>query len=167
MFRLDNSKALTLQITNDAFFYLKEDEDPLDDNNLDEASEVLSMFPNGFEIAEDWKPVEDSDLIEATFIPYVEDDDYDASEELAKGYFWQIKFTQGYRFVKAWLFRESTGKRFYRGEFELRYNSNGKFIGFATGDWRKGVGCLFWLKHYKERKPGIFKNIPKDLPLWL
>lgn len=166
MFRLDSSKALTLQITNDAFFYLKEDEDPLDDDNLEEALEVLSMFPNGFEIREDWRPVEDSDLIEATFIPYVQvDDDYDASDEMAKGYYFQIQLTQGNRFVKVWSFRESTGERTYKGEYELRYNSSKSCIGYATGDWRKGKGCLLWLKHYKERKPGILKNIPKDIPV--
>lgn len=165
MYRLDITKALTLQITNDAFYYLKEDEDPLDDDNLDEALEVLSMFPNGFEIREDWRPVEDSDLIEATFIPYVKvDDDYDASEEMAKGYYFQIKLTQGNRFVKVWSFRESTGERKYKGEYELRYNSNKSHIGYATGDWRKGKGCLLWLKRYKERKLGILKSIPKDIP---
>ena len=164
MYRLDITKALTLQITNDAFYYLKEDEDPLDDDNLEEALEVLSMFPNGFEIKEDWRPVEDSDLIEATFIPYAQvDDDYDASEEMAKGYYFQIQLTQGNRFVKVWSFRESTGERTYKGEYELRYNSNKSCIGYATGDWRKGKGCLLWLKRYKERKPGILNNIPKDI----
>ena len=164
MYRLDITKAVTLQITNDAFYYLKEDEDPLDDDNLDEALEVLDMFPNGFEIREDWRPVEDSDLIEATFIPYIQvDDDYDASEEMAKGYYFQIKLTQGNRFVKVWSFRESTGERIYKGEYELRYNSTRTCIGYATGDWRKGKGCLLWLKRYKERKLGILKSIPKDI----
>lgn len=168
MFRLDSSKAVTLQITNDAFFYIKEDEEPLDDNNLDEALEVLSMFPNGFEIKDDWKPVEDSDLIEATFIPYVEaEDDYDMYCEMSKGHYWQIKFTQGYRFVKLWTFNEYTGEREYNGEYELRYNSQRTLIGYCIGDWRKGHGCLLFLKHYKERKPGVVRNIPKDIPVGL
>lgn len=167
MFRLDNTKAITLQLTNDAFYYLKEDEDPLDEDNLEEALEVLSMFPNGFEIEDNWKPVEDSDLIEATFIPYIEvNEDYDMSCRMAQGYHWQIKFTRENRYVKLWSFKESTNERVYMGEFQLRMSKSAAKdpICFATGDWRSGHGCLSWLKYYEELKPGAIK-IPNDLPI--
>lgn len=167
MYKLDYTKAEILQISNDAFFYLRDGEEPLDEANLEEANEIYASFPNGFEIKGLWATIPDTDIIEATFVPYVIDDsDYDMYQELAKGYFWQLKFTQDNRFVKYWSYRESTGEREYKGEYELRISALSKqhWIGFSTGDVRKGKGCVFWLKHFTERKPGTIK-IPKDLQI--
>lgn len=73
-YTLDNTKAKTFQMSNDAFHYLMYGEDPLDEDNLEEANEISAMFPFGFSIGY-WEYVEDEDdLIEATFIPYVKDD---------------------------------------------------------------------------------------------
>lgn len=75
-YRLDASKAQTLQISNDAFWYLYQEEEMLDESNMEEAKEVMQMFPFGYLIKEDFMQVEDeADLIECTFIPYVEDVD--------------------------------------------------------------------------------------------
>ena len=71
-YKLDSNKAEIRLLSNDAFFWLKDEEDPIDEDNLEEAQEILSMFPNGFVIAENWKYVDD-DTIQATFVPYVED----------------------------------------------------------------------------------------------
>ena len=70
-FILDYSKKQTLQISNDAFYFLYYGEEPLDENNLEEANDVSEMFSNNFYIEDDWKAVDDSDLIECTFIPYI------------------------------------------------------------------------------------------------
>ena len=51
-FRLDYSQQQTMQISNDAFFYLLEEEEPLDEENLEEAYEILALFPHGFNIEE-------------------------------------------------------------------------------------------------------------------
>lgn len=73
-YKLDNTKARQLQMSNDAFHYLMYGEEPLDDDNLDEANEIAAMFPFGYSIG-DWEYVEgENDLIEATIIPYVKDD---------------------------------------------------------------------------------------------
>ena len=75
-YKLDLEKAVTLQISNDAFWFLYQDEEMIDEDNMEEAEEVLSMFANGFVIKDDYKIVDDEpDLIECTFIPYVEDKD--------------------------------------------------------------------------------------------
>ena len=73
MFTLDHNNARTLQISNDAFYYLSYGEEPLDESNLEEAEEVVSMFPNSFYIDNNWREVEDCPgMIEATFIAYIE-----------------------------------------------------------------------------------------------
>ena len=166
MYKLDYSKAATLQISNDAFFYIYLGEDPLDDSNLEEADEVLGMFPNGFEIDDSWKTVENSDLIEATFIPYIKDaSEYDMYYEMAKGYFWQIKFVHDNRAVKLWTYRDSTGERIYKGEFTLKRSPHkNALINFSTGDWRSGKGCLVWLKDYIQVNDGHIE-IPGDIPI--
>ena len=63
-FVLDYSKKQTLQISNDAFCFLYYGEEPLDEDNLEEANEVSEMFSNNFYIEDDWKAVDNSDLIE-------------------------------------------------------------------------------------------------------
>ena len=116
-FRLDYSKAQTMQISNDAFFFITEEEELLDEENLEEAQEVLSMFPNGFYVEENWKPVEDSDLIEATFIPYVKDEDnWDEYQNLTKYLQMQIKWLDA-NHIRVWWYNCQKGTRELQGDF--------------------------------------------------
>ena len=103
-FVLDYSKKQTLQISNDAFCFLYYGEEPLDEDNLEEANEVSEMFSNNFYIEDDWKVVDDSDLIECTFVPYVEDQaDYDEYEDLTKYIQQQIKWLDA-NHIRVWWF---------------------------------------------------------------
>lgn len=91
-YKLDSTKAQQLQMSNDAFHYLMYGEEPLDDDNMEEANEIAAMFPFGFSIG-DWEYVEgEYDLIEAIFTPYVKDDvKYDGwMDYIAKG--WIFKY---------------------------------------------------------------------------
>lgn len=65
-------KETVLQLSNDAFFYILSGEQPIDETNLNEANEILDMFPNGFYI-KSWEPIDNSDLIQAIFV--MEDDE--------------------------------------------------------------------------------------------
>lgn len=80
-------------MSNDAFHYLAYNEEPLDDDNLDEANEISALFANGFSISE-WSYVEgEDDLIEATLVPYVEDNiKYDGiMDYIAKNWVFKYK----------------------------------------------------------------------------
>lgn len=154
-FKLDRSQAQELQISNDAFFYLLEEEEPLDEANLEEAQEILAMFPNGFVIDENWKPVEDSDLIEATFVPYVLDDaDYDEYCELTKYLQIQIKWLDATH-IRAWWYNTETGTRELRGDYRVYANGYGMKC-FHTGNQDEsfvpGKSSLFFLKHFKKKQ---------------
>ena len=73
-YKLDAKKATTLQISNDSFWYLYQEDEMIDEDNMEEAQEIMSMFPNGFIIKDNFKIVDDEpDLIECTFVPYVQD----------------------------------------------------------------------------------------------
>lgn len=153
-FRLDYSKAQTMQISNDAFFFITEEEEPLDEENLEEAQEVLSMFPNGFYVEENWKPVEDSDLIEATFIPYVEDeDDWDEYQDLTKYLQMQIKWLDA-NHIRVWLLYSQKGTKELQGDFKVYINQYGHKC-FHTGEQDKefvpGKMSLYFLKHFSKR----------------
>ncbi len=150
-FKLDYSKAQTMQISNDAFFYLTEEEEPLDEENLDEAKEIVSMFPNGFYVNENWKLVENSDLIEVTFIPYVEDnDDYDEYQNLTNHIQLQIKWLDS-NHIKAWRHNSMKCTRELLGEFVVYTNRFGNAC-FHTGEQNKdfipGKESLFFMKHF-------------------
>lgn len=148
-FKLDNSKAQTLQISNDAFFFITEEEEPLDDANLEEAQEILGMFPKGFYVEDNWRYVEDSDLIEATFIPYVENtDDYDEYQNITKYVQIQIKWIDA-NHVKTWLYNSQKGTRELLGEFEVYTNEYGRKC-FKTGEI-PGKTNLFFIKYFNKR----------------
>lgn len=152
-FKLDYSKAQTMQISNDAFFFITEEEEPLDEENLEEAQEVLSMFPNGLYVEENWKPVEDSDLIEATFIPYVEDeDDWDEYQDLTKYIQMQIKWLDA-NHIRVWWFNNQTGTRELRGDFKVYTNKYGLkcfHAGNQDEDFVTGKMSLYFLKNFKK-----------------
>lgn len=153
-FTADYSKKQIIQISNDAFYYLYYGEEPLDENNLEEAEEVSAMFPYGFLIEEDWKTVEDSDLIEASFVPFVQDlADYDEYENLTKYIQQQIKWI-GPNLVRVWWFDEQTGTRELRGDFKVYTDGHGNKC-FHTGEQDKnfvsGKMSLYFLKHYKKK----------------
>lgn len=143
-----------MQISNDAFFYLLEEEEPLDEENLEEAQEILAMFPHGFYIEEDWKTVEDSDLIECTFVPYVEDDmDFDEYQDLTKYVQCQIKWLDSSH-IRVWWYRLDTGARELRGDFKVYTNNYGHRC-FHTGDqdasFIAGKSSKYFLKHFKKK----------------
>ncbi len=156
-FILDYNKAQIMQISNDAFFFITKEEEPLDEENLEEAQEVLSMFPNGFYVEKNWKTVEDSDLIEATFIPYVEyeedKDDWDEYQDLTKYLQMQIKWLDANR-IRVWWYDCQKGTRKLQGDFKVYTNQRGLKC-FHTGEQNKefvsGKMSLYFLKHFSKR----------------
>lgn len=92
MFKLDYSKASLMQISNDAYHYLRFEEDPIDEDNLDEAYEILAMFPNGFIISDNINIIKGTDLIECEIVPYIQDEwKYGMYIDLFNG--WQIQIS--------------------------------------------------------------------------
>ena len=153
-FRLDYSQKQEMQISNDAFFYLLEEEEPLDEENLEEAQEILAMFPHGFYIEENWKAVEGSDLIECIFVPYVEDDmDFDEYQELTKYIQQQIKWLDT-NTIRVWRYNLQTRARELQGDFKVYTNKFGHKC-FHTGnqdqEFEAGKMGLYFLKHFKKK----------------
>lgn len=149
-YKLDPSKAEVRYLSNDAFFWLKDEEDPIDEGNLEEAQEILAMFPNGFVIKDDWK-YDDDDTVEATFIPYVDDIDikWDGEHRITLNngkvdtcafYFKIISHDKCY---VRWC-DDATGKCIYEGECEVKY--------FYKNPWAitpKGSQIPLWGKNAK------------------
>lgn len=153
-FKLDYSKAVVVQVTNDAFFYITEEEEPLDETNLKEAHKLLAMFPDGFYIEENWKAVSDTGLIEATFIPYVKDsDDYDEFCDVTKYVQLQIKWLDKNN-IRAWWCDSQKGTRELYGDFKVYTNQYGlRCFHTCRQDERfiAGKGCLHFMKHFRKR----------------
>lgn len=133
-FILDQNKSVIMQISNDAFFYLKDEDEPLDEENLDEANEILEMFPNGFVISDDWEYVDNEpDTIQATFIPYVEENqDWDGYIEMFGG--WIIQF----KIINADLahirhYNENTGCIFGEQNSQVVYYNGKPWLYYPVG----------------------------------
>lgn len=150
MYSLDYTEAKTLQLTNDAFFYLYQGEELLDEGNMAEVEEVLSMFPNGFEVEESWAEVPQTDLIAAVFIPYTEEClNYDEYIELCKGYELQIKWLAP-ALIQVWKHNRRVGTRIECGPFEVRTNQWGnRYFEIPSANSRQP--SIFFLKHFKKR----------------
>lgn len=116
---LSEEKAETRLLSNDAFFWLKDEEPPLDESNLEEADEIIAMFPNGFVIKDDWKYDED-DLIEVTFIPYVEDNSITWDGESTSCYSFLFKILSHTECYARWQ-RDSDGHIIYEGKCEVKH----------------------------------------------
>lgn len=155
--KLNYERKETIRLTNDAFYYLLEGEEPLDEDNLAEALHLTSLHPNGFQINDGWTVVEGSDLIECEIIPYeVEEEeicDYDEYLEVAKNCHLRIKHVNDNK-VRLWKYDVETDKQEYIGEFQLHTNKFG-LVCFQTGpqneEFRPGKACLYFLKNFKKK----------------
>lgn len=126
---LDKDKAIIRQISNDAFFYLKEDEEPIDEDNLEEAYEILEMFPNGFVIDEDWEYIDD-DTIQITIIPYVEEQQsWDGYINEGSGWIIQFKIINS-NLAHIRYYNENTGKIFGEQDSTIKYYSKKPWLYF-------------------------------------
>lgn len=127
-YKLDAQNAVTLQICNDTFWYLYQEEEMIDEDNMEEAQEVMSMFPNGFIIKDNFKVVDDEpDLIECTFVPYVQDIDivWDGEHVIhnSKGIrsdVFLFKIINHNRCYIRWM-DERDGRIFREGEYDVVY----------------------------------------------
>lgn len=146
MFKLDYSRAETLQLSNDAFYYLKDEDEPLDESNLEEAQEVFAMFPDGFIIEDHWQAIKGTDLIEATFVPYTQDTaEYDAYWEMARGVSLQLTYLDNNQ-IEVWWNNDNIGTRELYGRFNIQTNKKG--LKYFT----KGPGqSVFFLKRFVKR----------------
>ena len=129
-YRLDITKQQTLQISNDTFWYLYQEEEMLDESNMEEAKEIMGMFPFGYQIKDDYVAVENEpDLIECTFIPYIKETDIEWDGESrcynSKG---TDPFVLLFRIVshdKCFIryMDERDGRIFVEGEFNVVYKN--------------------------------------------
>lgn len=155
-FIADKNNAQVLQLSNDAFYYLYYEEEPLDENNLDEAEEVMAQFPNGFYIEDNWEAIEGTDLIEATFIPFTKaaEPDYDEYLDITRYVQVRIKWIEKDRKLKAWFANSLTEETTQLGECFV-YTDNYKHLCFHTGnqaeEFTAGKMSLFFLKEFKAR----------------
>ncbi|MDE5977985.1 MAG: hypothetical protein K2G70_05930 [Turicibacter sp.] len=128
MLELNPSKARTFILSNDAFFYLLGEEDPIDEDNLEEAHEIIALFPNGFDIKDNWRYVSEDEndyepgCIQATFIPYCKPDYvFDSYLQLSKNYILRLKWIDKDH-IKVWRFNSITGESSIYGEFFVKTN---------------------------------------------
>ena len=73
--------------------YLYQEEEMLDESNMEEAKEIMAMFPHGYVIKDNYVIVEDEpDLVECTFIPYTEEADIKNNNDIKNEPEWMREF---------------------------------------------------------------------------
>ena len=167
----------TFQLSNDAFYYLKDGEEPLVDEAIDEALVVEALYPDGFTIL-DFKPLGNTDYIEARIGPKiivpkpapkpvirrVSNPGYDteAVERNRKEYADSDEvqmLSEICRLDIVWLNAEHTmlrvywnrldlGQRTVFGEFPIELTPKGLKYFQKTNP--NGTFCRFYLKHFNK-----------------
>lgn len=121
---LDFEGKVEVKLSNDAFYFLRDDEPPIDDSCMDEVNNIYEIFENGFIFGDDYKFIENG-LVLATIIPYVEDSfDYDLYFEVAKETEYQIKYLSETK-VQARYYNSTKGA-YFEEELDIKINKFGK-----------------------------------------
>lgn len=167
----------TFQLSNDAFYYLKDGEEPLVDEALDEALVVEALYPNGFTIL-DFKPLGDTGYIEARIGPKIiapksvpkpvirqasnpgynvevvernrkEYADSDEAQMLSKICRLDIVWLNaGHTMLRAYWNRLDLGQRVVYGDFPLETTPKGLKYFQKTNP--NGTFSRFYLKHFNK-----------------
>lgn len=149
-------KIITLQLSSDAFFYLKTGEPPIDEDNLEEALEIIGDYPNGFTICDDYEAIEGTDMVEAIFIiKPPQNVDYDAYHMLTNYEDIRIKWldTNTVRhYIVGVKGKPTEGKIRGEGIYAVHINKYGDKY-YETGDIKghPPTGIRVFLKHFKKR----------------
>lgn len=146
---------IRLQISNDAFQYFLNGEEPLDEESWEEIEELKEEFPLGCKVLDDWQYLEDEPgMVEVTFasLEYAEEEEeYNPSAQLEAWDMYMELFNE-WRVVLLWLCVGETARiAFWHprkgvdNEQEVRILSNGKNDYFTTAR-----NSYFFLKHFKS-----------------
>lgn len=121
---LDFEGKVEVKLSNDAFYFLRDDEPPIDDSCMDEVNSIYEIFENGFIFEDSYKFI-DNGLVLATIVPYVEDSfDYDLYFEVAKETEYQIKYLSETKVLARYY--NSTKRAYFEEELDIKINKFGK-----------------------------------------
>lgn len=162
----------TFQLSNDAFYYLKDGEEPLVDEALDEALVVEALYPDGFTIL-DFKPLGDTGYIEARIGPkstpkpvtrqasnpgyntevvernrkeYADSDEVQMLSKICRlDIVW---LNTGHTMLRAYWNRLDLGQRVVYGDFPLETTPKGLKYFQKTNP--NGTFSRFYLKHFNK-----------------
>lgn len=142
MLELDADNKQIWQLSNDAFYLLLLDEEPLDENNIEEANELAAMFPLGFAFGE-YEFIEDG-LVEAEFIPYKEsafrvDQWCKVTNDIAL----QVQYSENKKSLKYRFYHYEKGT-IMEGEAEVLINQFNKSYFLTTGGSIFPLWTSYW-----------------------
>ena len=152
-FIADKTKKQVLVISNDTFYHLYCEEELLDEANKAEVDMIISNFPNGFYIEDNYKFLDNTGQVEIEIIPYTAvNTDFDEYCQLTSNMQLQIKWVDNTNII-AHLLDTETGIRTHYGNFKVYVNKFGNKC-FHTGnqdeDFVTGKMSLYFLKHFKK-----------------
>lgn len=119
---LDKNQSVIMQISNDTFFYIKEDEEPLDDESFEEINRIMKMFPNGLIINDNWEYIKNKpNAVQVTIIPYIEEQqDWDGCIPIFNHGVCKFKIENA-KFAYVQNYNEKTGKTSIKQKASIEY----------------------------------------------
>lgn len=122
-----------VQISSDTYWYLKIGEDMLDEDNMEEAKEILARFPDFAGLSDDYEDlVDEPGYVECEVLLNDWDGEHRFYTQGDTPCRWVTKFKLlGNGMCRAKFYDEQTGKVIHDGEFEVRLIRNKPWIIFG------------------------------------
>lgn len=131
-------------LSNDAFYYLSEGEEPLDESNLEEAERIIAMFPEGYKITYVGR-VGDRGEVECDIAPAVTSEKPEHIITLTRYVQLHLNYTGADRVKVMWVNTYNHTRELY-GEFLVRTDAKGrKYIHTGGDTFVTGKHSLFYL----------------------
>ena len=123
----------TVQISSDAYWYLKIGEDMLDEDNMEEVKEILARFPDFAGLSDDYEDlVDEPGYVECEVLLNDWDGEHRIYGQRGKSSKWVTKFKLlGNGMCRAKFYDEDSGKVIHGGEFEVGIIKNKPWIIFS------------------------------------
>lgn len=139
---LDFENADYIIVSNDTFYFLKFDEQPLDDNSYKEIDEICKAYNNNFTISDDYQFLENG-KVSIEIIPYKEDSfEYDLYTDLFND--WQVQFK--------WIDDKTAKVRYFNPYKEPKEEEIVEVVvnKFGLREFKTKGGSLYPLKCFKK-----------------
>lgn len=131
-------------LSNDAFYYLSEGEEPLDEANLDEAERIAAMFPDGYKIT-CLGHAGDKGCFECDIVPAKADEEPEHVIPLTRHIQLHLNYIGADRVKVMWVNTYNHIRELY-GEFPVHTDAKGRKYIHTGGDaFIVGKHSLFYL----------------------
>lgn len=142
-YKLDAENIYTLKLSSDAYYYITQGEDMLDDANLKEVEELTKRFPFGFEpVIDSFEADEQTGIISINVMPYILNEAFDMFWQATKYFQYRALWVDDMH-IKVWRYNSKLNTSDEVGILPIKINAYNKKYFSITPSFGKQETILF------------------------